>query len=179
MEYLFDKQELRNLNPAGEHCILLTNGLGGYASVTEGYGVNRCDQGLLIAALRSPNVRQTMVHRMRETLRVEGRDYALSSQKFGDSTPGEDSREALCSFRYEYVPCWTYEIGGVRVRRQMAMAWERNTVALLYTVENRSSQDCTLEAEPFVKFAPKEQARKRKIKLRLEGNRLLGGGIII
>ena len=52
MKYVFGKQDLRSLDRAQENCFLLTNGLGGYVSVTAGYSVPRCDQGMLVAAVR-------------------------------------------------------------------------------------------------------------------------------
>ena len=41
------------------------------------------------------------------------------------------------------------------VERKLALGWEENTAAALYTVENRSGRPCTLEIVPQLKFAPK------------------------
>ena len=59
MRFLFGKQDMRTLERSQENCFLLTNGLGGYASLTAAYSVNRCDQGLLISAVKAPNERLT------------------------------------------------------------------------------------------------------------------------
>lgn len=75
MRFVFGKQELRTIERSQESCFLLSNGLGGYASLTAAYSANRCDQGLLIAAVRAPNERLTMVHRMSEKLSLDGREY--------------------------------------------------------------------------------------------------------
>ena len=53
MRFFYGKQQMCNLERAQEENFLLTNGLGGYASVTGGYSVNRCDMGLLVAAEKS------------------------------------------------------------------------------------------------------------------------------
>ena len=53
MRFVFGKQEMRTLARSQESCFLLTNGLGGFASLTAAYSANRCDQGLLIAAVRA------------------------------------------------------------------------------------------------------------------------------
>ena len=66
MTFVYGKQNMRTLERAQENNFLLTNALGGYASVTAGYGVPRCDQGLLVAAVKAPNVRINMVHRLQE-----------------------------------------------------------------------------------------------------------------
>ena len=68
MRFVYGKQEMRSLSRSQESCFLLTNGLGGYASLTAAYSANRCDQGVLIAAQKAPGERVTLVHRLRETL---------------------------------------------------------------------------------------------------------------
>ena len=44
MRFVYGKQDLRTLQRCREQSFLLTNGLGGYASVTGAYSVPRCDQ---------------------------------------------------------------------------------------------------------------------------------------
>ena len=158
MRFVFGKQEMRTLARSQENCFLLTNGLGGYASLTAAYSTNRCDQGLLISAVRAPNERVTLVHRMSERLTVEGQEHFLSTQEFTDGTAPEEGYRNLSFFSYDNIPHWRYCIGGVQVTRTMAMTYGQNTTAVIYRVENQSAQSCTLTAEPFVKFASKEQA---------------------
>lgn len=158
MRFVFGKQEMRTLARSQESCFLLTNGLGGYASLTAAYSANRCDQGLLISAVRAPNERVTLVHRMSERLTVEGQEHFLSTQEFTDGTAPEEGYRNLSYFSYDNIPHWRYCIGGVQVTRTMAMTYGQNTTAVIYRVENQSAQSCTLTAEPFVKFASKEQA---------------------
>ena len=175
MRFFYGKQQLSTLDRAQEENFLLTNGLGGYASVTSGYGVNRCDMGILVAAVKAPNERITMVHRIRERLTLEKKEYWLSTQKFADETKEEDGYRNQISFSYEYDPCWTYEVRGVTVERRCVMDFEHNTTAVLYNVENRSGADCTITAEPFWKFAPKEQAIERKKALTYENGTVTDG----
>ena len=61
---------MQTLEQAQSHSFLLTNGLGGYVSASAAFSVPRSDQGILIAAVRAPNARVTMVHRLRESLRI-------------------------------------------------------------------------------------------------------------
>ena len=162
MRFLFGKQDMRTLERAQENSCLLTNGLGGYASVTAAFSVPRCDQGILVAAVKAPNERITMVHRLRETLTIGEQDFFLSSQEFADGSAPEKGFRHLSDFSYEYIPCWTYQLSGVRVRRRIAMGWEANTSAVEYAIENRSGSPCTLRLDPFLKFAPKEEAIEKK-----------------
>jgi len=162
MRFFYGKQDMPTLERAREHSFLLTNGLGGYASVTAAYSVPRCDQGILVAAEKAPNVRITMVHRMRETLTVGDRKWFLSSQAFADETPPEDGYRQQTSFSWDALPVWTYQIQGVRVTRSLVMAFEANAAAVTYTIENHSGKPCTLQADPFLKFAPKEAVLEEK-----------------
>ena len=162
MRFVYGKQELRSQERAQEVSFLLTNGLGGYASATAAFSVPRSDQGILIAAVTAPNRRITLVHRLRESLRLEDRTVFLSTQDFAGSHPSEEGWRQLSSFTVEYAPCWRYQVGGVLVERRVCMAWEENTAAVLYTVENRSNGECTLEVSPRLKFAPKEDALTRR-----------------
>ena len=161
MQFIYGKQDMRTWERAQESCILMTNGLGGYASVSAAFSTPRCDQGVLVAAVKAPNERITLVHRLSEVLRLEDRDEFLSTQEFADGRSREDGFRNLSAFSYEYTPCWCYDISGIRVERRMAMAWEKNASAVLYTIENTTNQSCTLEITPQLKFAPKEEAVQR------------------
>ena len=165
MKFLYGKQDLRTISRAQEHCFLMTNGLGGYASVNAAASVSRCDQGHLVAAVKAPNERITMVHRLCEKLTVGTKDVYLSSQQFADGTAAEDGYRNLSVFSYEYIPEWVYHVAGVQVRRRMAMNWGTNSSAVIYDIENLSGKPCTLDVTPFVKFAPKEMALEEKKEL--------------
>ena len=175
MRFFYGKQQLCDQTRAQEEDFLLTNGLGGYASVTAGYSVNRCDMGLLVAAVKAPNERITLVHRLRERLTVGGRTFWLSTQDFADDAASEDGYRNQVSFSYETEPCWVYEVSGVTVSRRCVMDFEKNTTAVLYEIENRSGEPCTLKSEPFCKFAPKEQALEEKKALTFDKNTVTDG----
>ena len=162
MRFVYGKQNMRTLERAQENNFLLTNALGGYASVTGGYGVPRCDQGLLVAAVKAPNVRINMVHRMKETLKIGDQELFLSTQEFADGTPAEEGYRNLASFVYDGLPTWTYDVSGVRVTRQCVMEQEKNTTAMAYTLENRSGKPVTLTLEPFFKMVPRENVLEEK-----------------
>jgi len=175
MKFIYGKQDLRSMERAQESSFLLTNGLGGYASVSSAFSVPRCDQGLLVAAVKAPNVRISMVHRLSEKLKAGEKEVFLSTQEFADNTPAEDGWRNQSSFIYEYTPCWTYHVSGIQVTRRCAVAFEKNTSAVLYEIENRSGKDCTLTVTPFMKFAPKEQALEKKFSFTMRDNVITSG----
>ncbi len=162
MRFLYGKQDLRTLTRAQETSFMLTNGLGGYTSVTAGYSVPRCDQGVLVAAVKAPNERITMVHRLKETLSIGDKEVTLSTQEFADGTTAEEGYKNLATFTYEGIPCWTYDLQGIRMTRRMVMEQGKNTTAILYCIENASGKDCKLSITPFHKFLPKENVLEEK-----------------
>ena len=164
MDFIYGKQDMRSLAMAQEKSVLLTNGLGGYSSVTAAFSVNRCDQGIFVAAVTIPNERITMVHRMREKLEVNGKQIVLSSQGFSGRTGPEEGYRCLTGFSYGELPVWSYQAEGVSVRRTLSASREKNAAVVLYELRNNSRHSCTLELEPFLKFAPKEHALTEKKK---------------
>ncbi len=175
MHYIFGKQDMATLEQAQSRCFLLTNGLGGYASVTAAYSVPRCDQGLFVAAVKAPNVRITMVHRMRETLELEGEKFPLSAQSFADSENEEKGTFHLAKFQMRALPSWTYQVRGVTVKRTLAIAQGENTVAVRYEIVNDGEGEAKLALEPFLKFAPKEDATEDEKTFTMSGNRITDG----
>jgi len=175
MRFLYGKQDLRSMARAQEFSYLLTNGLGGYSSVTAAFSAPRADQGILVAAVQAPNVRINLVHRLCECLRLGEREVFLSSQEFADGTAPEDGYRHLAVFCCDNGPSWTYQVDGVQVIRRIAMAYGRNTAAVTYTIENRSMLPCTFSVEPFLKFAPKEDALKAPKELTFENGRISAG----
>ncbi len=157
MRFFYGKQDMRTLERAQESSFLLTNGLGGYASVTAACSVNRADQAILAAAVKAPNERITLVHRLRETLCIGEETQYLTTQTFEEGAPEEGYRH-LTAFSYEYTPTWLYNLQGVSVCRTLAMGYETNTAAVRYEIVNRSGKPCRLTVDPFLKFAPKETA---------------------
>ncbi len=149
---------MHTLGQAQETSVLLANGLGGYASVTAAFSVSRCDMGILVAAVKAPNQRITMVHRLREQLSVGTEKIYLSSQGFSGKKCQEDGFRYLSAFTMEYVPQWVYQYRGVTVKRKLCMDRGKNASVVLYEIENRSESACTLQIDPFVKLAPKETA---------------------
>ena len=158
---------------SGRRCVLLTDGLGGYCSVTDGFGINRCDQGILVASVQTPTVRVTTVHRLREILRIGDREEILSHQQFADGT--EEGGEALQEFSCEKLPVWNYETNGIEIERTCAMAQGENRTAVIYTIENHVESDCSLSVEPMMKFGPKELPLTEMQELTLEGRLIRSG----
>ena len=165
MEFIYKNQELTQIATAQENTFLLTNGLGGYVSVSSVFSVPRCDQGILVAAVKAPNARINLVHRLSEQMTIGEDNFFLSAQTFADGQTPEMGQQYLIDFTYNYIPTWKYRVGDVQVRRQCAMAYGENTACVRYEIQNAGSEVCTLSVTPFLKFAPKEEALEQKMEL--------------
>lgn len=155
MKWIYGKQDWKTLERGLENCYLLTNGLGGFSSLTMTGGASRNDHALLMACTKAPNCRYNLVHRLKEELLTEtGENKTLSTQEFKEREP-EQGYLYLTSFTYEDTPVWRFLIDGVEVRKEIGMLQKKNTVAVHYDIYNRSSKKITFSVTPFYQFVPK------------------------
>ena len=178
MKFVYGKQDLLSQSQAEKTCWLLTNGLGGFASTSLAFSVTRNDQGLLIAA-ETPSRRFNLVHRLSEKLTVGAEPVFLSSQVFGDGTAAEEGWRHLSCFVWEYGPKWVYQVHDVQITRRCAMKHRANTAAVVYTVENRSKESCTLTVTPVLQFSQKGTPPQELQPLRFADGAIVGAGLTL
>ena len=174
MDLLFGRQDFAS-EACQQNTFLLTNGLGGYCSLSAAFSATRGDHALLMASLRAPTARFDLVHRMSEQLTVGQQTVWLSTQdKAG--CPDEDGWRHLVLFDGD-GPRWVYEVAGVRVTRQLAMDYGQNTVAVQYTIENHSQAPCTLTATPWLRFIPKGGRMTSRRRFDWSASQVRSGGL--
>ena len=155
MKWMYGKQDWKTRERGLENCYLMTNGLGGFSSMTMTGAVSRNDHALLMACTTAPNCRYNMIHRLKEELLTETGDVlTLSTQEFEEQTP-EDGYLHLAAFSYEDTPIWRFLVNGVEIKKEIGMPQEENTVALRYEIKNRSSRNVEFVLTPFFQFVPK------------------------
>ncbi len=154
MKWIYGKPDFRSLARSEENCFLMTNGLGGFTSLTMAGGAARNDHSVFMACTNAPNCRCNMIHRLKEVLYINGQERVLSTQEF-DNAPDENGYKYLSAFVFEDTPLWQFDTDGVEIVKEMGMLQEENTAAVQYTVDNRSKNGCTLEITPFLQFTPK------------------------
>jgi hypothetical protein len=69
------------LKEGQENCYLLTNGLGGYSSLTMIGSNARNDHAFLMACFNEQNLRCHMISSLGEVLKMKGDSFELSSQE--------------------------------------------------------------------------------------------------
>ena len=67
-KWVYGKQDWKTYERGQENCYLMTNGLGGFSSMTMTGSVARNDHAFFMACVKAPNNRYNMVHRLAEKL---------------------------------------------------------------------------------------------------------------
>ena len=159
MKWIYGRQDWKTLERGLENCYLLTNGLGGFSSLTMTGAVARNDHSVFMACTKAPNHRINMIHRMKEELDIGESKYLLSTQEFADGTKEEGYRY-LTEFSFETFPSWRYLINGVEIEKEIVMAQGSNQIAVNYHLKNRGQKEATLCVTPFFQFEPKGEDLK-------------------
>ena len=163
MKWIYGRQDWKTLERGLENCYLLTNGLGGFSSLTMTGAVARNDHSVFMACTKAPNHRVNMVHRIKEELGIGETKYVLSTQEFADGTKEEGYRY-LTEFSFGVLPLWRYLTSGIEIEKEIAMAQGNNQIAVNYHLKNRGQEEAVLCVTPFFQFEPKgEDLKEDKI----------------
>jgi len=124
---------------------LETNGTGAFAMGTVA-GVNtRRYHALLVASLAPGSGRRVLFARIEEEAVVDGRSFALGACQYpGSVTPR--GFELLEEFRPEPCATWVYNLGGIRLEKQVYLVEGRPAVVVRY----RADRALTLRVRPFL-----------------------------
>ena len=151
-----------------ENCYLMTNGLGGFSSLTMTGAAARNDHAFLMACAQAPNHRYNLVHRLKEELIFPEKDggaeadagaaqeirRVLSTQEFAEGEP-ETGCRYLSFFSWEDAPVWRFLADGVEIVKEAGLEHGSNRAALRYEITNRSRREAVLQVPPFYQFVPK------------------------
>ncbi len=155
MKFRYGKNDWKTFERGEENCYLMSNGLGGFSSLSLIGSCNRNDQAVLMACVHSPNNRYNMIHRLEEHLAAGVKSYTLSSQDFQIHEKREKGYMYLSGFSFEDYPVWTYQLPGIEVKKTIVLMQGKNTVGISYEVRNRSEETVSLNVRPHLQFMPK------------------------
>ncbi len=178
MRWIYGKHDWSTMERGLENCFLMTNGLGGFSSLTMTGAVSRIDHAVLMACTKAPNHRFNLVHRLKECVETESGRTVLSCQEFADGNREEGYRYLSC-FSYEDTPVWQYQAGGAEVRKEMGLARGRNCLALRYQIVNRGREACRLLVTPFFQFTRKGVSPEETQRFARESGRLSANGLTL
>jgi predicted glycogen debranching enzyme len=138
------------LRPYLEREWLLTNGLGSFASSTIVGCNTRRYHGLLCAATLPPVGRIMALNRIGEMVVADGTLRELAVNQF-NHTFHPHGEQFLQSFELDGgVARWRYDVAGVRVMKEVQLAWMQNRIAVRYTIEPPTGKSAQLRLQPFV-----------------------------
>ena len=127
---------------------LQANGVGGFASGTVSGASARRYHALLVAALRPPLGRMTLLGRVEEEVTLQGERYNLASNVYPGAV-APDGWRYVSEFAPWPVPTWTLRLpGGATVVKRIFMARRRNTVYVTYTLREATAM-ATLTLTPL------------------------------
>ena len=88
IRFSYGKQDWKTLERGEENCYLMTNGLGGFSSLSIVASCSRNDQAVLMSCVHSPNQRYNMIHRLEEVLELDSGE--------SQAVPGQDPAGMAC-----------------------------------------------------------------------------------
>jgi predicted glycogen debranching enzyme len=151
----FNQETCSDLDAALRLEWLETNGLGGFASSTI-VGLNtRRYHGLLVAATKPPVGRLVLLSKLEETLRIDGKSYDLSANRYPGVLHPQGFRY-LMQFRLDPFPVFIYEVEGVVIEKSVFMIQGENSAVVQYEMKNtnrpQSAKSLELVLRPLIAF---------------------------
>ena len=185
MKFIYGKQDWKTFERGEENCYLMTNGLGGFSSLSMIGSCSRNDHAVLMACVKSPNHRFNMIHRLEETICFGEEEIHISSQRHvcsGEevSETGKEYREEgylyQTGFLYEDYPRWQYLVNGVEVVKILVMMQGINAIGISYRIRNASGKDVTFKVIPHLQFVPKGDLLSKEQKFVMDGYSVTSNG---
>lgn len=161
MRFVYGKNDWANMDRGQENCYLLTNGLGGYSSMTLIGSNARNDHALLMACTLAPNHRYHMLTRMDEHLCYGDKKTELSSQEYVNYQKNKKGYINQQQFCFDTFPQWIYQVDGVEIKKSIVLKYGENTVGIRYQFENRMDEIVKFIMVPQLQFVPKGESLKQ------------------
>ena len=159
---------------------IITNGIGGYSSSTV-IGMNtRKYHGLLIAPLTPPARRFLILSKLDESIEIKQTKYNFYANMCHNYI--SDGYKYLQSFEKEYIPSFTYQIRDIKITKSICMEYGKNTVCILYHIQNKTQDYAKLTLAPVANFRDfhcmntnhdfdlQQEIKDRKIKMIIDRN---------
>jgi predicted glycogen debranching enzyme len=129
----FGPQTCGVLEEAAQREWLVADGRGGYAMGTVALLRTRRYHGLLVVAVDSPANRMLGLAALEPVLEVGDARYRLATDEWAGGVVDPRGHELLVSFELtDGLPRWSWQIGAVRLERELAMAHGSPTAAVVH-----------------------------------------------
>ncbi|MBE6070415.1 MAG: glycogen debranching protein [Clostridium butyricum] len=179
MKFIYGKNDWSTIERGEENCYLLTNGLGGFSSLTMIGSNARNDHALLMACLKAPNNRYNIISNLGERLKIKDNFFDFSSQRYLNTNLDRVGFKYQSKFIFEDVPEWTYHIEGVEITKKIAMKQNENTVAVTYKVNNYTKFESEIEVIPYMEFVKKGEKLSLNQRFKSSEKEIKSNGIVL
>ena len=158
---------------------LITNGIGGYASSTVIGANTRKYHGLLIAPLNPPANRHVILSKLDESVKIGDKKYDLYTNICKDFIAHGYNFQK--EFEKDYIPVFKYEVEKIKITKKICMQYGKNTVCIMYKVENKTENNVKITLAPVVnnrdfhsvnyneKNKYTQEIKDNKVKIDIEG----------
>lgn len=158
MRYL-GRDCFRNYKEAIRREWVITNGLGSYAGSSIVGANTRKHHGLFIASLHAPTDRKVLVNGIYESVCFGNKSIDLYSGKKKNQAAKEGFLYQT-GFCLDAVPSFIYEVEGISIKKTIAYEWEKNTVAVLYEINNEA-EDAVFLLNPVINYRDHNAGSKK------------------
>ena len=163
MKISLSKANFRDMNRLEESNYILTNGLGGYSSLTLAGSCSRNDHALFMGCIVAPNTRFCFVRNLDDRITLSsGESHPLSSQTYLNSADSVDSTLLFDNFSQTYLPQFTYRIQGIEITKTIVMIQQVNRLGVEYRIFNPLKQPFTLNVTPKYHFCAKGESLSKE-----------------
>lgn len=166
IQRIFGRESFLQYDEAVRREWVITNGNGSYAGSSIIGANTRKHHGIFIASLHAPTDRKVLVNRVLETvIRGEKKAALYSGRKKGNIEETGYLHQTAFALKGS-VPEFTYYSEGFLVKKTIAYEWEKNTVALLYSLTNHG-EDAVFALAPVYNYRDHNSgSRKSDLKFR-------------
>ncbi len=178
MKFIYGKNDWKTMERGQENCYLISNGLGGYSSLTTIGSNTRNDHALLMACTTAPNHRYHLITKLDEKIQLDhGIDMDLSSQEYVNHAKNKSGFRFLNQFEFEHYPIWTYQVEGVEIKKLVVMAYGENTIGIRYIITNSMKKETKIKITPQLQFVPKGDTLSKDQTFEIKENAIISNGI--
>lgn len=177
MRFLYGKNDWADLKRGQENCYLLTNGLGGYSSMTILGSAARNDHAFFMACTKAPCHRYHMITKLGEIVQFRQREITLSAQEYVDFTKNQTGFHFLQKFCFDLFPSWTYQAEGLEITKTIVMRHGVNTIGLHYEFSNRMDEQATFVVTPEMQFIEKGKKINIDQAFEITGDKICSNGL--
>ncbi len=172
MKFSYGCAQLHDTKIGERNCYLLSNGLGGYSSLTLIGSCTRADHTLLTGAYIAPDLRIRLVSRIDEKIIIDGKTTNLSSQNYVDYTKNQSGHLYLINYTQNPLPEWTYFIDGIELIKRIVLVHNENTLGIQYEIHNPCNANIDLICTPQYHFTSRNDTLQVNQEFKIDSKKI-------